>query len=140
MGIMETDPADALVETSFLVMGVLTEVAGRHGLSLTQLRVFGIIRDREPRISDLAGFLGLDKSTVTGLVDRAAARGLVERVRHESDARSVRIRLTEDGQALAAVVHDEVRSELAGHLDRLPSRAQTDLTRHLRTVLGTPSL
>ena len=137
---MEADPADALVETSFLVMGVLTEVAGRHGLSLTQLRVFGILRDREPRISDLARFLGLDKSTLTGLVDRAATRGLVERVRHESDARSVRIRLTDDGQTLAAAAHREVHQELAGHLGQLSPVARKDLTRHLRTVVGTPSL
>ncbi|WP_291525769.1 MarR family transcriptional regulator [Branchiibius sp. NY16-3462-2] len=137
---MQADPADALVETSFLVMGILTEVAGRHGLSLTQLRVFGITQDREPRLSDLAAFLGLDKSTVTGLVDRAAARGLVERVRHESDARSVRIRLTDAGRELATLVHGEVHQELAGHLGALSPAARKDLTRYLRAVVGPPSL
>lgn len=135
-----TDAADALVETSFLVMGVLTEAASRHGLSLTQLRVLGIITDREPRISDLAAFLGLDKSTLTGLVDRAAARGLVERVRHESDARSVRVRLTTQGRELASRARNEVHRDLAAHLDRLPRAAQQDLTRYLRAVTSTPSL
>lgn len=134
----ENDAVDALVQTSFVVMGTLTEVAKRHGLSLTQLRVFGIIRDREPRISDLAAFLGLDKSTLSGLVDRAVARGLIERVRNDDDGRSVRIRLTPEGRELAERVHDDVRRGLAPLLRRLSPRGQAGLASHLGMVLDTP--
>ena len=134
----ENDAMDALVQTSFVVMGTLTEVAKRHGLSLTQLRVFGIIRDREPRISDLAAFLGLDKSTLSGLVDRAVARGLIERVRNDDDGRSVRIRLTPEGRELAERVHDDVRRGLAPLLQRLSPQGQARLASHLGMVLDTP--
>lgn len=136
----ESDAVDVLVQTSFVVMGTLTEVAKRHGLSLTQLRVFGIIRDREPRISDLARFLGLDKSTLSGLVDRAAARGLIERVRNDDDGRSVRIRLTPEGRDLAEQVHDDVRRGLAPLLQRLSPRGQMRLASQLGTVLETPNV
>ena len=62
---------DALAQISFALMAVLTEVAAEHDLSLTQLRVLGILRDREPTMADLAAFTGLERSTVSGLIDRA---------------------------------------------------------------------
>ncbi len=68
---------DALAQMSFTLMAVLTEVAAEHDLSLTQLRVLGILRDREPTMAELATFTGLERSTISGLIDRAAARGLV---------------------------------------------------------------
>ena len=73
------DLQDALVQMSFGLMAVLTEVAAEHDLSLTQLRVLGILRDREPTMAELATFTGLERSTVSGLIDRAAQRGLVVR-------------------------------------------------------------
>ena len=59
--------------SSFEVIAVLSRAAARHDLSLTQLRMLGVLRDREPRMAELADFLGLDRSTVSGLVDRAVA-------------------------------------------------------------------
>src|ERR1700712_2198234 len=88
---------DALVQMSFEVMGRLTQLAAEEGMSLTQLRVLGVLRDRRPRMADLARGLGLDRSSVTGLIDRSQARGLVERVPEEGDGRVVRVALTADG-------------------------------------------
>ena len=68
---------DALVQTSFTVMAMLEPVAAEHDLSLTQLALLAILRDREPTMAELAGYLGLDRSSVSGLVDRAEKRGLV---------------------------------------------------------------
>ena len=70
---------DALVQAAFTVMAVLNKVGADNDLSLTQLRVLAILRDRRPRITVLADYLGLEKSTMTGLVDRAEKRGLLER-------------------------------------------------------------
>ena len=70
-----------MAQMSFTLMAVLTEVAAEHDLSLTQLRVLGILRDREPTMAELATFTGLERSTISGLIDRAAARGLVRRDR-----------------------------------------------------------
>ncbi len=103
---------DALVQSSFLVQGVIRRVAARHDLSVVQMRLLGILRDREPGILVLAGHLELDKSSVTGLVDRAEKRGLVERVRDPDDGRAVRIKLTRTGRALATKGAAEVGAEL----------------------------
>jgi DNA-binding MarR family transcriptional regulator len=60
-------------------MAVLNRVSADHDLSLTQLRVIAILRDRRLRMGDLADYLGFDKSTITGLVERAEMRGLLQR-------------------------------------------------------------
>src|SRR3954462_10769404 len=70
---------DVLVQLSFLVQGVLGRIAAEHDLSLTQVRLLGILRDRRPGMLELARHLGLDKSSMTGLVARAEKRGLVRR-------------------------------------------------------------
>jgi MarR family transcriptional regulator, lower aerobic nicotinate degradation pathway regulator len=104
---------DSLVQSSFLVQGVLRRVAARHDLSVVQVRMLGILRDRQPGILVLAGHLELDKSSVTGLVDRAERRGLVERVADPDDGRAVRIKLARTGRALVTRVAAEVGDELA---------------------------
>lgn len=109
----ELSLVDSLVQSSFLVQGVLRRVTRRHDLSVVQMRLLGILRDREPGVLVLARFLELDKSSVTGLVDRAEARGLVERVADPDDGRAVRVRLTGKGRALAATGAAEVAAELA---------------------------
>ena len=98
----EETSLDALVQISFHVMGILSQVAAEHDLSLTQLRVLAILRDHEPTMSELADHLGLDRSSVSGLIDRAEKRGLVRRIASETDKRSSRATLTTLGQAFAA--------------------------------------
>jgi DNA-binding MarR family transcriptional regulator len=92
---------DGLAQLSFLVQGVLGKVAAERGLSIVQLRLFGVLRDGEPGMQELARHLGLDKSSMTGLVDRAERRGLVRRAPAPHDKRAVRVSLTEQGQELA---------------------------------------
>src|SRR6202050_456702 len=92
---------DALVMTSFATMAALNRVAAEHDLSLTQLRVLAILRDRRVRMSELADYLGLDKSTISGLVDRAEKRGLLQREANPADGRATDVFLTAEGMQLA---------------------------------------
>jgi DNA-binding MarR family transcriptional regulator len=91
---------DGLVQLSFAVQGALGRVADEHDLSLIQLRLLGILRDREPSMMDLARALDLDKSSVTGLVDRAVKRGLLRRISTPEDRRAVHVTLTDRGRRL----------------------------------------
>ena len=97
----QVDLIDALVRTSFATMAVLTRIAAEHDLSLTQLRVLAILRDRRVKMSELTNFLGLDKSTVSGLVDRAEKRGLLQRAPNPHDGRGVDVFLAPSGMRLA---------------------------------------
>jgi DNA-binding MarR family transcriptional regulator len=95
-------PADGLAQLSFLVYGILEHRAREHDLSIIQIRLLGVLRDRRPTMNELARLLDLDKSSVTGLVDRAERRGLVARVPSTADRRSVLVTLTDHGRSLVS--------------------------------------
>jgi len=111
-------------------------VAAEHDLSLTQLRMLGILRDREPTMADLATFTGLERSTISGLIDRAAQRGLVVRTADPHDGRSVRVSLTKQARGLVpevtAAIADRIKP-LTGHLS---AAEQKRLTALLTRALG----
>jgi len=115
----ELDPKlmDALVQTSFSVIARLSQAAAAHDLSLTQLRMLAILRDHQPKMAELATYLGLDRSSVSGLIDRAAKRGLVQRTSSGDDGRSFRVSLTADGRRLAPALTAEI-AELIAPLTR----------------------
>ncbi|GAA3466052.1 MarR family winged helix-turn-helix transcriptional regulator [Nonomuraea roseola] len=129
---------DALVRNTFQVVGVLTRIGAERDLSLTQLRVLGILRDRRPRMTELAAFLGLDKSTLSGLIDRAERRGLVARGKNPQDRRVVDVFLTPAGLELAEQVYGEVRRALASATDRLNPQDSDRLVQLLHAVLRSP--
>jgi DNA-binding MarR family transcriptional regulator len=83
---------DALAQLTFAVQGAFSRITAEHDLSVPAARLLGIVRDRQPTIGELATFLQLDKSSVTGLVDRAAERGLVARTASPVDRRRGRRR------------------------------------------------
>ncbi|WP_239157901.1 MarR family transcriptional regulator [Streptomyces sp. SID13726] len=110
---------DGLAQLSFAVQAALGKVAAEHGLSVVQLRLLGVLRDRTPGMQELARHLGLDKSSMTGLVDRAERRDLVRRTPSPHDRRSFLVSLTPEGQALAgrcASDADRRIRELTAHL------------------------
>lgn len=125
---------DALVQTSYAVVDAIAAVAARHELSLTLLRVVAILRDRTPAMSELATHLGLDRSSVTGLVDRAVARGLMRKTSDERDRRSSRVTLTDAGRDLATSCADEIRRELAPAITLLTAAQRGQLSRLLHSL------
>lgn len=137
-GELRDDAANLLAHTAFTVMGTLTRLAAGHDLSLTQLRVLGILRDHSPRMTALATFLGLEKSSLSGLVARAEARGLVARFPDPADARATRVALTSGGQELAVRVLGELRDALAPLAGRLTA-AEWDALTGLLARLNEPA-
>ncbi len=132
----DEDLVDVLVQTSFVTMAVLNRVGADHDLSLTQLRVLAILRDRRLRMTALADYLGLDKSTMTGLVDRAEKRGLVQRAPNPTDGRAVDVFLTPAGAALTERGFDQVASSLASMTDTLGYAEQQRLRVLLAKLLS----
>jgi len=133
----QVELVDALAQTAFTVTAVLSHVAAHHEISLTQLRMLAILRDRQPQMSELAGYLGLDRSTVSGLVDRAEARGLLRRQRGAHDGRSVTVALTNRGAELAARGGAEVAERLAPLTRPLTTAESARLTTLLEQMLAT---
>jgi DNA-binding MarR family transcriptional regulator len=105
-------PVDGLVQLSFLVHGALERRATERDLSMIQTRLLGVLRDRQPTMNELARLLELDKSSVTGLVDRAQRRGLVERTPSTTDGRAVLVTLTRKGQTLVARIATQFEADV----------------------------
>ncbi|MDX6241540.1 MAG: hypothetical protein QOG10_6364 [Kribbellaceae bacterium] len=91
----------ALVRSSFLVNAVYAESGREYGLTPQQGQLLCVLMAQPYGMSDLGGVLGLAKSSLTGLVDRCAQRGLVRREPDPQDARAVRVALTAEGSELA---------------------------------------
>ena len=90
----------ALVRSSFLVNAVYAESGREYGLTPQQGQLLCVLMAQPYGMSDLGGVLGLAKSSLTGLVDRCAQRGLVKREPDPQDARAVRVALTAEGSEL----------------------------------------
>ena len=129
---------NALAQAAFVTMAVLTKVAADNELSLTQLRVLAILRDRRLRMAVLAGYLGLEKSTMTGLVDRAEKRGLLQRAPNLSDGRAVDVFLSPEGAELAGRLYTHIARTLSPMTSKLTSAQQRLLQTLLEQMLSPP--
>lgn len=122
------DPREGLVDTlvtaSFVVMAVISRIGAAHDLSLSMVRMLGILRDRRPRMTDLADYLGLEKQTMSGLVARAEKRGLAARVPNEDDARATDVVLTDEGARLLRQLRAEGRAALGPLVENLDASEQ----------------
>jgi DNA-binding MarR family transcriptional regulator len=135
-GTGQDDVVDALVRSAFTTMAALSKIGAASDLSLTQLRVFGILRDRRLRMTELADFLGLEKSTMSGLIDRAEKRGLVQRAPSATDRRAVDVFLTPRGLQVAGQVRERVERELSPMTSVLTHAEQRRLQALLERMLG----
>jgi DNA-binding MarR family transcriptional regulator len=104
---------DALAQLSFLVQGTLAKRAATHDVSMIQTRLLGVLRDRRPTMQELARLLELDKSSVTGLVDRAETRGLVQRTPSVDDRRAIHVSLTSSGRRVVNDVVGAFQTDIA---------------------------
>jgi DNA-binding MarR family transcriptional regulator len=112
---------DGLFQLSFLLQARLTRIAAEHELSVVQVRLLGILRDREPGMLELAKHLELEKSSLSGLVDRAEQRGLVQRIPSTRDRRATTIRVTAQGRKLSRAIAEAVAAEVDELVQVLPA-------------------
>jgi MarR family transcriptional regulator, lower aerobic nicotinate degradation pathway regulator len=131
----ELSPVDGLAQLSFLIHRLLERRAGEHELSIIQSRLLGVLRDRRPTISELGKLLGLDKSSVSGLVERAERRGLVTRVPSPTDGRSVLVSLTDHGRSLASEASSQFGADVFTLLNRLSPEDRRELSRLISRML-----
>jgi DNA-binding MarR family transcriptional regulator len=127
--------ADALVTTAFVTSAVLNKIGAENDLSLTLIRVLGILWDRRPRMAELADYLGLEKQTMSGLIARAEKRGLVARAPNAEDGRATDVFLTSEGAGLIKRLRAQGQQALAPLIDRLSPSDQKTLEELLQRML-----
>lgn len=75
----------------------------QHGMTDAQWKPLWMIASgRATNAIELARETGIDAGAITRMLDRLESKGLVERVRSESDRRVVHLRLTAAGEAASA--------------------------------------
>ena len=132
----DADPVAQLARLAFAVQAAHERRAREHDLSPTLARLLEVLRDRTPTMNELAALLGLDKSSTSGLVERAQRRELVRRIPSQLDRRSVRVRLTKQGRELDDAVSTHLAGDLAAMLEPLPETSREALAASLSAILS----
>jgi MarR family transcriptional regulator, organic hydroperoxide resistance regulator len=83
---------------------------------------------------EIARMLGLATPTVTRAATRMEAAGLLRRSPHPSDARLVRLVLTDRGRELEAVIAEEMKRLSEKALRGLSQEEQAEFVRYLQTI------
>jgi|GEM_PF-132317 len=120
-----------------VVHGHSKRIERATGLTGPQLWAIKVLAESGAlRVSDLARRMYLHPSTVVGILDRLAARGLVERRRSDLDRRVVAVSLSGRGRALVENVPEVAQGLLVAGLERLSSRDLETVSGGLRIVVG----
>lgn len=111
----------ALYSSSLLLTKLYKPHLETLGLTYPQYLVMLVLWEQDDQVvSQLGDRLGLDSGTLTPLLKRLEAHGLVRRERDEADERRVRVRLTEEGlglQSRARAVPPAMRCLIGGQDD-----------------------
>ena len=87
-------------------------------------------------MAELAQCFGVEKATLTGLVDRAEQRGLVTRSPVPGDRRALHVTLTDTGRRTATAFHTETTEELNLLLSALPPRDREHFRRAIAKIIA----
>jgi len=100
-----------------------------------QAMVLGFLNEEDGiTASELGKRTELDSATMTGIVDRLEAAGLVERRGHPADRRSIEIHLTKRGRTLADGVVRRIVEANREFLNILTEREQEELRAAIRKL------
>jgi DNA-binding MarR family transcriptional regulator len=128
--------AAALVRLSHLVQHVFADVSRDHDITPQQTQLLCMLIGGPVGMTELSRLMHLEKSSLTGLVDRVERRGLVARVRDARDRRACQIALTDEGARLAVESHRDVTGRLDTLAGELPDADQERLTSVIAGLLA----
>lgn len=106
-------------------------VTGPQLICLRQLALTGSMSPGE-----LAGAISLRPATLSGILDRLEAQGLVTRERHLDDRRRLLVRLTANGQVLIERAPPSLQESFLLRFRALPSADQQQIDRLLRQLVS----
>jgi DNA-binding MarR family transcriptional regulator len=125
----------ALAATSRSVIGLYRPVLAPLGLTHPQYLVMLALWERSPRtVADIGHSLHLEPATLSPLLKRLEAAGLITRARSEDDERALAVTLTPKGAELRAEA-EKVPAQIVEKL-RLPVAELEHLRDILQVVLA----
>lgn len=113
------------------------DLAQAAGLTPAQLRILQILHgqpggSQTPKA--LALQMGIAQATITALVDKLVARGLVTRQRSETDRRQTNVVITTEGHAAVQEAPDALQQRFVRAFERMQDWEQAQLVSSLERV------
>jgi DNA-binding MarR family transcriptional regulator len=130
----ETGLAVGLIRLARVVQEVFARKSTEHGLTAAQARLLCVLTEGPRGMGELASFLGVEKTAMTGLVDRIELHNLVERTAVPGDRRACRVRLTARGQKVASAVHEAICHDVEALAAGLSATRRHQLARSLLDI------
>lgn len=102
-------------------LGTLSrQMLGRLGVTSPQrVALRTLLRDPETTAAGLASALRVDRSSITGILQRLEEAALIEREPSAEDGRKQRIRVTSEGRRVDGLQHGTVEAAMARTLTRM---------------------
>ena len=128
---MSTRSDDALIALRKIQR--MTELASKRlaqtaGLTPSQMTVLRMLEEQgELSAGHVAEITQLKHATITSLVDKLEARGLIARRRRDTDRRKVWLSLLPAGKTALSVAPDPLHETFATRFDKLPDWQQSML-------------
>lgn len=86
--------------------------------------------------SELARAAGLKQATISILLDKLQARGLVLRARGDADRRTVKVQITPDGRQMLDAAPDLLQAEFGARFAKLPGWEQAYINAALTRLVS----
>ncbi|NUT35497.1 MAG: MarR family transcriptional regulator [Hamadaea sp.] len=119
--VSDKELAGSLIQLATAVHAAFTELSRAHGLAPQQAVLACLLDEGPVGMCGLGEALKVEKSSLSGLVDRAEKRGLVRRLPDPEDRRAVLVALTDEGRATAGAFKEEIVRVLVKQADELPA-------------------
>lgn len=132
-----TSLADLIAQVHRRIEGSLSARLREGGLTVEHFRVLSALVEQNARtMSDLAAVALVDPPTMTKMIDRLVANGVVFRAPDPLDRRKVLVFLSERGKALHQSAEAPVREYEHALSERLGATEQAQLAHLLRCMLN----
>ena len=113
------------------------ELDKKYQVSAPQLSCLLALSDQGPMPpSQIAKYIMVNSSTITGIIDRLEQKGLVQRSRISQDRRVITVSLTKKGNALVRTAPPPLQKKIVEGLKRLPPQEVDEIVQVL-TKLAT---
>ena len=120
-----------------IAVAIFLQETEEHGVTPVQYAALqGVANTPEIDQRSLARAIGLDTSTVAGVIDRLEARGLMLREASAEDRRVRLLHLTDEGRALLSALVPAMQRAQERMLEPLPKGERGEFMRMLRTIVS----
>lgn len=114
------------------------KIQKEYGVSIPQLMCLDYLGNKDELKStqgEIARYLNLNASTMSGIIDRLESKGYVARLPNPSDKRTVYISLTSKGLKLIDSSPQLLHHQLSRHLQKLPADKIREINEALKVLV-----